>query len=187
MRKTAIIVASMVLALSITPLVGCGGTSSNQGSKAQDQQEQPAKTSAELLDERIAAKPELQAAVQSMDAVMASNPSFEAVTEAFYAIEPASIQSDVFAKSIKDKQVTWSGYVIDPAAHAIIVDEAHWYGQPWDSAAPEAAYAFSTRDCDLSGYAPGDYITVTGTVGARGANLDGATYNWRLENVQIVE
>lgn len=147
----------------------------------------PEVTAGQVVGDRVAADPERQAAVQAMGAVMDAGPSFEDVTAAFYAIRPQSIQSDVFARCVEGRQVTWSGYVVDPAGHAVIVDAAHWSGQAWDSTAPEAAYSFSTRGCDLSGYAAGDRVTLTGTVGARGCDIDGAYLHWRLENVSVVE
>ena len=136
-----------------------------------------------------------EAAIQAMSAAFEDDPSFMNVCKTFYAISPASIQSDVFAETLLDKEVTWSGRIVDNKSNPIIVateyftskDGNSFTAKDWSPTSKYAPFAFTTRgNINEDGKLEvGDYVTVHGVIASRGV-MGEINSIWRIEDCRLV-
>lgn len=127
--------------------------------------------------------------VAKFKSFMDTNPSASEFLKEYYGIKPASDQTVIWDKLLANKEVSWTGTVIEPMSTRIAVTtEGKYDGSNWAATAKSdnVSYSMFLRNvANAKEFKAGDKIKFTGKLVSRGSNLNGSKSQWDLDSVSI--
>ena len=127
--------------------------------------------------------------VAKFKSFMNTNPSTIDFLNEYYNVKPASDQTVIWDKLLANKEVSWTGTVIEPMSTKIAVTtEGKYDGSNWATTAKSdnISYSMFLRNvANAKEFKAGDKIKFTGKLVSRGSNLNGSKSQWDLDSVSI--
>ncbi|WHQ77654.1 hypothetical protein QFC96_10640 (plasmid) [Latilactobacillus curvatus] len=129
--------------------------------------------------------------VAKFKSFMDTDPSASEFLKEYYGIKPVSDQSVIWDKLLANKEVSWTGTVIEPMSTRIaVITEDKYDGNNWatiaNSDSDAVSYSMFLRNVpNAKEFKAGDKIKFTGKLASRGSNLNGYKSQWDLDSVSV--